>query len=174
DPHDRRGRARRLRRAARVARRAGRLSRSYRNNLPQALRERGLLSSLQGRPRRAERLLARSLDRAREQDAAYEAVLTREAAARLAVARGRPGAGAELAAARAERAALEPLPGDDGGELPGDGRSLSLADRFESLLLVSRRIGAAPSPSAIYDGVREASVLLLRGDHCHVVEVGGD
>src|SRR5207248_705341 len=50
-----------LRRAARVARRAGRLSRSYRNNLPHALRERALVAGLQGRPRRAGRLLARSL-----------------------------------------------------------------------------------------------------------------
>ena len=175
DPLDRRGRARRQRRASRVARRALRLSRSYRNNLPHALRERALVAAMAGRHRRADRLLAKSLDVARAQGADYEVRLTEEAAARLARARRRPGAEAELSAARAERAALEPLPTDGAADpLADDGRSLSLADRFESLLLVSRRIGAAPSPSAIYDGVREASVLLLRGDRGHVIEVGPD
>ncbi|HZQ77761.1 MAG TPA: EAL domain-containing protein [Acidimicrobiia bacterium] len=172
DPHDPHGRNRRLRRAARAARRARRLARSYRNNLPHALREAALVASLQGRPRRAERLLARSLAVAAGQDAAYETVLTREAAARLAAARGRPGAADELVVACAERAALEPLPpaGDD--DLSGDRPSLSLADRFESLLVVSRRIGAAPSPAAIYEAVRDASLLLLRGDRCHIIEIG--
>jgi diguanylate cyclase (GGDEF)-like protein/PAS domain S-box-containing protein len=172
DPHDRRGRRRRLRRAGRVARRAVRLARAYRNNLPHALRERALVASLQGRARRADRLLARSLAVAAEQGAAYEVVLTRVAAARLAVARGRPGAAEDLAAAEADRAALEPLPPDGGADgRPAEEASWSLADRFESLLAVSRSIGAAPSPVAIYAAVREASVLLLRGDRCHVIEV---
>jgi len=173
DPHDRAGRAGRLRQAARAARRARRLARSYRNNLPHALREGALVASLQGRARRAERLLARSLAVAAGQGAAYEAALTREAAARLAVARDRPGAGEELAVACAERAALEPLPPDHrDDDVSGDRPSLSLADRFESLLVVSRRIGAAPSPAAIYEAVRDASLLLLRGDRCHIIEIG--
>ncbi|HZI39619.1 MAG TPA: GAF domain-containing protein, partial [Acidimicrobiia bacterium] len=174
DAYDPRSRARQLRRAKRVVGRAVRLSRAYRNNLPHALRERALVAGLAGQVRRADRFLARSLATALEQGAAYEVALTREAAARLAVARGRPGAAAELAAAESGRAALEPLPPGDGriaGE--ADGGSLSLADRFESLLLVGRRIGAAPSPAAIYEAVREASVLLLLGDRCHVVEIDG-
>jgi diguanylate cyclase (GGDEF)-like protein/PAS domain S-box-containing protein len=173
DPHNPRGRARQLRRAARVARRACRLARAYRNNLPHALRERALLAGLAGRHRRAERFLAESLAVAGAQGAAYEAVLTRQAAARLALARGVPHAAEHLAVADADRAALEPLPADDGhGDGSRDGASLSLADRFESLLVVSRRIGAAPSPAAIYDAVRDAALLLLRGDRCHIVEVG--
>ncbi|HYT38298.1 MAG TPA: EAL domain-containing protein, partial [Acidimicrobiia bacterium] len=115
-----------------------------------------------------------SLAVAAEQGADYEAVLTRVAAGRLAVAAGRPGAGAELSAADADRAAFESLPpgtGEDGG---ADRSSLSLADRFESLLVVSRRIGAAPSPSAIYEAVREACLLLLRGERGHVIELGSE
>ena len=92
DPHDPRRRARQLRYATRVARRAVRLARAYRNNLPHALRERALLASLAGRGGRADRLLARSLATALGQGADYEAALTSEAAARLAVARNRPGA----------------------------------------------------------------------------------
>jgi diguanylate cyclase (GGDEF)-like protein/PAS domain S-box-containing protein len=171
DVHAPRPRARMLRRAARVARQADRLSRAYRNNRPHALRERALVANLAGRSGRAGRLLARSLAVAVEQGAGYETVLTRVAAGRLAVAAGRPGAEGELAAAEADRAALEPLPAgtdEDGADRP----SLSLADRFESLLVVSRRIGAAPSPSAIYEAVREASILLLRGERGHVIELG--
>jgi diguanylate cyclase (GGDEF)-like protein/PAS domain S-box-containing protein len=175
DPHDPRTRRRRLRRAGRVARRAVRLSRAYRNNLPHALRERALVASLQGRARRAERLLARSLAVAEAQDAAYEVILTRQAAARLARGRGREGAAAELAAAEADRVALESGASgagrDDG---PGEGASWSLADRFDSLLAVSRSIGAAQSPAAIYTAVREAAILLLRGDRCHVIEIDPD
>jgi len=173
DAHAPAARARRLRRAARTARQATRLARFYRNNLPHALRERALVASLQDRPRRARRLLARSLAVAEAQGAAYEAVLTRVAAARLSAARGRAGADADLAAAEADRVALEPGPADeDRHDGPDEHLSLSLADRFESLLVVSRRIGAAPSPAAIYEAVREASVLLLRGERCQVVELG--
>ncbi|MEJ7844977.1 MAG: EAL domain-containing protein, partial [Acidimicrobiales bacterium] len=176
DVHAPRTRARRLRRAARIARQADRLSRSYRNNRPHALRERALVANLRGRPARAQRLLARSLSVAEDQGAAYEAALTREAAARLAAAAGRSGATDDLALAVANRVALEP---DHPGTGPTTGTAerptLSLADRFESLLSVSRRLGAAPSPPAVYDAVRDAAVLLLRGDHCDIIELhGGD
>ena len=42
--------------------------------------------------------------------------------------------------------------------------SLSLADRFASLLAVGRGIAAAPSPAAVYDAVRDGAVTLLRGE----------
>jgi diguanylate cyclase (GGDEF)-like protein/PAS domain S-box-containing protein len=175
DTYAPRHRARLVRRAARAARQADWQSRSYRNNRPHALRERALVCALQGRWRRARRLLARSLSVAEAQDAAYEVALTREASARLAVAHGHPGADATLLEAEAARRALEPDPPEvEHQALTGPRRSLSLADRFESLLAVSRRIGAAPSPPAVYDAVREAALLLLRGDHCHVIEVRGE
>ena len=172
DAYAPRARARLLRRAARVARQADRLSRSYRNNRPHALRERALVAILQGRPARARRLLVRSLRVAKDQGATYEATLTREASARLAVATGIAGAEDALALAEANRVAVEV-------DLAATGRptrsaatpTLSLADRFESLMAVSRRIGAAPSPPAVYDAVREAALILLRGDHCHVIEL---
>ncbi len=85
DPVERRERARRLGRAAHAARRAHRLARSYRNNLPHALRERAVVAGLQGRTRRAGRWFAASLRASEAQDAAYETALTREAMARLAL-----------------------------------------------------------------------------------------
>jgi diguanylate cyclase (GGDEF)-like protein/PAS domain S-box-containing protein len=166
-----------LRRAARAARAADRLSRSYRNNRPHALRERALVASLQGRSKKAGRFMARSLTVAEEQGAAYEAALTRCAAARLAAARGDAGTAAELAQAEAARISFEPAVPEVGGAARTVGAgpdTLSLADRFESLLAVGRRIGAAASPEAVYDAVREAALLLLRGEHCHIIELGGE
>ena len=168
-------RARRLRTALRVARRADRLSRSYRNNRPHALRERALVLDLRGRARRAERLLARSLAVAEAQGAAYEAVLTRLASARLAVAAGRPGAAEALRAAEEAKDAFDArVKAVEDPTAAGVEATLSLADRFDSLLHAGRRIGSATSPTMVYEAVREAALLLLRGDRCHVVEVHGD
>ena len=79
DPAERRVRARQLRRAAHAARRAHRLARSYRNNLPHALRERAVVAGLRGHNARAGRWFAASLRASEAQGAAYEAALTREA-----------------------------------------------------------------------------------------------
>jgi diguanylate cyclase (GGDEF)-like protein/PAS domain S-box-containing protein len=173
DPYAARLRARTLRRAARAARQADRLARMYRNNRPHALRERGLVADLKGRSRRAARLLARSHAVADEQGARYEAALTRVALAHMAVVAGAPGAAEALAAAEREQAGLEPDLAETGEPRLVDRSTLSLADRFESLLAAGRRIGAAPSAAAVYDAVREAALLLLRGEHCHVVELHG-
>jgi diguanylate cyclase (GGDEF)-like protein/PAS domain S-box-containing protein len=168
-------RRRRLRRAARVARRADRLSRWYRNNRPHALRERALVLDLRGRSGRAGRLLSRSLALAERQGAAYEAALTRLAMADLAVAAGRAGAVEQrrlaLEAKEAFDARVRAIEAPAAGSAP---ETLSLADRFESLLQAGHRIGSATSPTAVYEAVREAALLLLRGDRCHVVEVAGD
>ncbi len=174
DPHTPSVRAKRLRRAARTARQADRLSRAYRNNRPHALRERALISDLRGQHAKAVRLLGRSLAVAEQQDAAYEVVLTRVALARLGVANGDLDRD-DLTKAEADRRALEPQnPGTGRFSHAADRPTLSLADRFESLLIAGRRIGAAASPIAVYDAVREAGLLLLRGDRCHVVALGGD
>ncbi|MEO5678098.1 MAG: AAA family ATPase, partial [Acidimicrobiales bacterium] len=168
---------RRLRAAARTARRADRLSRSYRNNRPHALRERGLIADLSSRPARARRLLAASLAVAEAQGARYEAALSRLAAAQVAQAQGRPDAGPRLEGLLAAVAGFEAAVAPPPGERPvgaATGTSLSLADRFEGLLAAGRQIASAPSPSAVYRAVRDASLNLLRGDTCHVVLVGDD
>jgi len=152
-----------LRRAARAARQADRLSRSYRNNRPHALRERALIAGLRGHPARAGRLIARSLAVSEHQGAAYESVLTRKAGAQLALACRRAGADADLALAESDRLNMEPHP------LEQARSTLSLADQFEMLLHVGRRIGAASSALAIYQEVHDAAVKLLRGDQCSVI-----
>ncbi|HEY6472171.1 MAG TPA: EAL domain-containing protein, partial [Acidimicrobiales bacterium] len=145
---------------------AHRLARSYRNNLPHALRERAAVAGMQGHTARAARLFAASLRAGESQGAAYEAALTREAMARLAVTQGRSPGRSELTDVEVERISLEPR---EPHEQP---TTYSLADRFEQLLDVGRRIGAAVSPAAVYQEVHQAALLMLRGDHCNVVGVG--
>ena len=159
-------RTRRLRRTARAVRGARFWAFSYRNNAPHALREAGLLAALRGHPRKATRLLTRSLETALSHGAVYEAALTEEALALLSPDE-RP-----LAEARARLRALEgqidELPAQD-LDIP----TASLFDRFTTLLSVGRTITAAPSVPALESAIREAAIALLRGERCHLIDVTG-
>ena len=168
-----------LRRAARTARRGWWLARFYRNNAPHALRERALVASLRGHDRRARRLLERSLTFADAQDARYEVALGRLAAARLGPPPGRPARTGTEAAVAVEQAeadvrALLPLaaagPSTAAEPLAGTA-SLSLADRFSTLLAVGRHIASAPSPEAVFAAVREAAATLLRVERVLVIDL---
>ena len=159
-----------LRETRRHARQAWRIARFYRNNAPHALRERALVAALGGHGRRAQRLLTKSLAEAERQGARYEWVLTRRAWGEVGLALGWPGA--EDMRREAESELAELVPRDGRGEPHADvSPSLSLADRFTTLLRVGRSIAAAPSPGAVYAAVREAASTLLRGERCHVVDV---
>jgi diguanylate cyclase (GGDEF)-like protein/PAS domain S-box-containing protein len=167
--HAPRQRAALLRRAARISRRACRISRSYRNNLPHALRERGLIAAERGQTRRAVRAFDRSLAIATSQGADYEHALTLRARAEIGVLREWPGAADDLANAEEALEDMLGAVGDGGG---GSGpETLSLADRFATLLEVGRRVAAAPSAEGVWEAVREAALTLLRGERCHVIEL---
>ena len=64
--------------------------------------------------------------------------------------------------ARADEADVRP---------PSDQPSLSLADRFTTVLESGRLIASALSPERIYEEVHRAAVRLLRAEHCLVVKV---
>ena len=168
-PYARRRRRQVLRQARRAGRRAGRSSRSYRNNRPHALRELGLLAALSGRHRAARRRLAASLAVARAQGARFEEAQTLVAIGAVGEAFGWREA-AELGQRGAGLAAGLRL--DEPAATPAE-PTLSLADRFTTLLDVGRAIASASSPAAVYDAVERAAVSLLRGDQCHVLEVSG-
>jgi two-component system sensor kinase len=163
DAHEPHTRQRLLRRLAKASRQADRLSRSYRNNRPHALRERGYVAGLLGHPEKAQRYFARSLAVSEAQGAAYETALTAVASARLDQARGKPLAAIALEVAESALHGYEPHPGETVAV------TLSLADRFELLLEVGRLIGRAPSPAAVYQEVHQAAIRLLRGEHCGVL-----
>ena len=162
-------RRRRLRAARRATWRARFWAATYRNNAPHALREAGLVCSLRGRRGAADRLLARSLRIAQAQGAAYEIALTRHALAEVAVAGGAPEEIRREAVAEVfelEQAALAPAVTEAEART-----TVSLFDRFTTLLKVGRTITAATSFAAVEAGVREAALSLLRGERCHLIPV---
>ncbi|MDQ4090374.1 MAG: response regulator, partial [Actinomycetota bacterium] len=55
----------------------------------------------------------------------------------------------------------------DAGEV-----TLSLLDRFDSLLSVGQQIASALTPAAVYTAVREAALTLLRAEDCAVLSLG--
>jgi diguanylate cyclase (GGDEF)-like protein/PAS domain S-box-containing protein len=154
-------RRQRLRGAARAARRAHRLALAYRNNLPHALRELGLVAALRGRERRARRLLQRSISVAENQLARREADLSREALSQL----GDRSIGPRMTPEVMETAAIE-----QGAPRP----LMGLVDRFSTLLRVGRDLTSATSADGVHAGIREAALTLLRGERCHLVVVDGD
>ncbi|HEY6397057.1 MAG TPA: AAA family ATPase, partial [Solirubrobacteraceae bacterium] len=161
-PSNPRRRAMFLRRARSVARRALRLARSYRNNLPHALREMALAHAAGGRQRRARRLFEESLRVAEAQGARFEYIQTLLAKGRTGQSLGLPDADREvveasrgLGALRAEPIQLPEAAGTVAPARPDDELTLSLADRFETLLEVGRRIATGLSSQAIFETVSE-------------------
>ena len=162
-------RRRLVRSARRIARRAGRLARSYRNNRPHALRERGLLAAMAGNRRAARRYLTASLGSARDQGARFEEAQTLLARAEVGAALGWAGAAEDR---RLGTCLLAELRGArDGEDDRAEEATLSLADRFSTLLDVGRAVASASSPAAVYEAVQHAAITLLRGEHCHVLEI---
>ncbi|MDR7085775.1 diguanylate cyclase (GGDEF)-like protein/PAS domain S-box-containing protein [Aeromicrobium panaciterrae] len=163
-PHDPSGYKEAVRKASKAVHSARFWAFSYRNNAPHALREAALIASLRNRPRRRERYLARSLAVAEKQGALYEAALTRLAAAEIRMRRGDDHGevvDARLAVYEFQGSVIE----DETPEAP----SVSLFDRFNTLLSVGRTITAAASMEAVDVAIREAALTLLRGDTCHII-----
>jgi len=167
-------RRRRGRRARRTARSARRLAWSYRNNMPHALRESALLAAMAGRPRRARHLLERSLAVAAQQGARHELAQTLLAQAAIDAALGRAGAPALLEEGRRLLADCDPAGvaqrvAQDGGGSGVPGVTLSLADRFATVLDAGRRVASALTEGAVLAAVSEAAATLLRGERCVVI-----
>ncbi|HEX2274531.1 MAG TPA: ATP-binding protein [Acidimicrobiales bacterium] len=161
---------RRSRRARRTVRRARRTARSYKNNLPHALREDALLSAMRGRRRRARRLLDESLRVAEGQGARWEHAQSLLARGELGVHLAWDGAAADVEAGR--RAASDLSSGFAEEPMPVRGDvTLSMLDRFDTLLAAGQKIASALSRPAVYTAVQEASLTLLRGERCTVLEV---
>jgi PAS domain S-box-containing protein len=153
-----------------AAARARRIARSYPNNRPHALRESALLAAMAGRPRLARRRFAQSLAAADHQGARHEYAQTLLARGLTGVDLGWPDASAEVARARQALAQLAPHAGPKGSEEAAV--TLSLLDRFDSLLSVGQQIASALTPNAVFTAVREAALTLLRAEDCAVLGLG--
>ena len=151
------------------------IARSYRNNLPHALREAGYLAAMDGRSRRARSFFDESLETARAQKARYEEALTLEAIGRVGRALGWAGAVAD--GERAERMLATLREGLDSVSLTDAdiGRvTLSLVDRFASIVDSGRKIASALSADAVYAATCEAFSALLRCEEAAVLVVTED
>jgi len=160
-----------LRRVRRVVRKARRTARSYPNNLPHALRESALVAGMSGRARRARRLFDQSLFIAERQGARHEHAQTLLARGLMGFELGWPDASAQVAQGRLALAALAPpLP----SSTPADDAevTLSLLDRFDSLLSVGQKISSALTPASVHTAVRDAALTLLRAEDCAVLALG--
>jgi PAS domain S-box-containing protein len=163
-----------LNRAALTARRALRLARHFRNELPHALRESALIAAIQGRQRKAKRLFDESLAVAERQGANYEYAQTLSARARVGRELGWPDAEQEFAEAQERlRNFTVAVEEQDDAEKSCDAKlvTLSLVDRFDTVLDAGRRIASALSREATYVAAREGAVRLLRGDRCVMLKV---
>ncbi|HVU73255.1 MAG TPA: EAL domain-containing protein [Mycobacteriales bacterium] len=159
---------RRLAQAAKAVRRGRWQAAAYRNNLPHALRESALVAALRGRPGKAVRLAERSIAVAEQQHARYEAAASRVVLAKLRLT-GDAESRQALEDARAALAALEPVEVVETLDSEPATPTLSLADRFATLLRVGRTIAAATTVEAVHAGVRDATLALLRGERCHII-----
>jgi signal transduction histidine kinase/tetratricopeptide (TPR) repeat protein len=159
--------------AEHAARRAHRLARTYRNNLPHVLRERGLLAAMRGSTRKARRWLDQSLRLAEEGKMRHERAQTMLARGQISQALDWPEASEDLKAASRELQEIEQGLGEESlspGAVPERPETLSLVDRFPRVLEAGRRIASALTREAVFEAVRQSMLELLRPEHCVVLD----
>ncbi len=159
--------------AERAARHAVHVGRRIQNDLPHALRELALIRAMRGQIRRLRRLLDESLKVAQRQGAKHELTQTLRLYRQL---------GRELnwrnVQERIQAAEMLLPPAAANYQLPAETShaatppvTLSLADRFDTVLESGRKIASALSPGSIFDEALDAALRLLRGEHCLLLEV---
>ncbi|MHB8586090.1 MAG: ATP-binding protein [Thermoplasmatota archaeon] len=146
-------------RGLKVTRTALWLSRSYKNNLPHALRERGMFLSIAGQGDRAIRLLMESVSTARTQGAPHEAALSLVALHEIS-----PGA-----VSLADLAEAKSLLATQHEGTSHEKATLSLYDRFHSLMSEGRGIVAALGAENVARSLEASARALLRAETTRVV-----
>jgi two-component system sensor kinase len=161
------------RKARKAARRAIRSAKFCRNDLPRALREAALLEAMRGRSRAARRLFRQSLLVAEQQEARQEYAETLWHCGRAGRDAGWPTgefhlfAGEQLLLPFSDQTETD----DNAPAPPGNESTLSLADRFDTVLQTGRQIASALSRRRIYEEAQVAALRLLRGEDCLLIEI---
>lgn len=159
------------RKARRALRKSLQNSWFSRNDLPRILRELGLLSAAAGHLRRARRRLRESLREARRQHARQELALTLKDYARIGREVGWSDADACHQEAEGLWLELSPsMPGPSRDRAARPAASLSLLDRFDTILTSGREIASALSPETVYQLACASAKRLLRGERCVVLK----
>ncbi len=160
-----------LKRAESVARHAARVARRLQNELPHALRELALIRAMRGKTRGARNILDRSLAVADRQNARYEYAQSLLARGKLGRELGWPGADAQLQQAESLLQEITAADADDGPAGSPKPETLSLSDRFDTVLVSGRTIASALSPESIHREAVAAAARLLRVEHCSMLEI---
>ena len=165
-----------LRQALGVARQGVSVTRRFQNDRPHALREYALVLAMTGKHAQARTCFEKSLAVAERHGALHEHAQTLLARGEVGVELGWAGAADDVAEAQQTLRRLDALvaPHEAGAEpVGGKPVTLSLADRFETVLDAGRRIASALSRHTIFSAVREAALKLLRGERCLLLTVEG-
>ncbi|MCU0962092.1 MAG: ATP-binding protein [Pirellulaceae bacterium] len=160
-----------LRRAEAAARQALRSACICRNDIPRALRECGAVLAMRGQLRRARRMFDRSLALAEAIHDPYEHAQTLLLRGEVGLECGWPDAPQQVAAAQEALAALRrqrsgAATTDSAGN---DTTTLSLVDRFGTVLDSGRRIASTLAPTDVFAEVRHAAQHLLRAERCQLL-----
>ena len=148
------------------ARKAVLVALRFRSELPHALRELAWSLIFQNRVRRAKYLLQWSIRCADEQNAKFESLQSELVLNQILLEMEVTGTREKLSDVEERILAFR----DD--QLPKRVQaSLSLVDRFDSLLESGRRISSAITPESILEAMKTASRHLLRSDFCRVIAV---
>ncbi|MHB8953487.1 MAG: ATP-binding protein [Pirellulaceae bacterium] len=162
-----------LRTAKEIERKALRSARMFPCELPHVLRECAYLQAMRGKSRGAHRLIKRSLRLAEQQEARFEYAQSLLACGRIGREVGWPDAEPQIAEAQAqlEDVTLHAASQRRAAFVSKETATLSLVDRFGTVLDSGRKIAAALSPHVVFGEVRSASLHLLRGEHCRLLRV---
>jgi signal transduction histidine kinase/CheY-like chemotaxis protein/tetratricopeptide (TPR) repeat protein len=173
DGHLARRRQELLHHAERAARRAVRIARRFQNDLPHALRELAIIMCLRGKTSRALRLLSKSIAVAERHGAVYEVALSSLLMSQVGSELGWPDSQELIAEAEAALRTLtmSRQAGSNDSEATSQAPTLSLADRFDTVLDSGRHIASALSPETIFAEVHRAALQLLRGEKCVILQV---
>lgn len=162
-------RRRELCRTSKLARKAVRISRRFPNDRPHVLRECGILLAMQGRMRPARKMLGRSLAVARRQEAAVELKQTLDAVEMIGSQIGWRDHKSLRKPTDQELLGRIRMPDQDRVDLTLP--SLSLLDRFDSILEEGRKVASSVNEKETLEQVKRAMTRLLRGEACSLARL---
>jgi len=162
-----------IRQAESAVRQALRSACISRNDIPRAMRESAALLALRGKLRKARRMFDKSLALAQAHKDPFEYAQTLLLRGQVGLECGWPDAERQIAQAQESLHALTVQRCGAKPDAPGAAGSttLSLVDRFGTVLDSGRRIASALSASDVFNEVRHAAHHMLRGEQCRLLRI---
>ncbi|QDU57938.1 ATP-binding protein [Aeoliella mucimassa] len=161
-----------LKKAERYARAAGRAGMVCKNDLPHAYRELGLVLCMRGKLAKGKRAFHLAIACAEKLQQTLQKAETLLAASRIGHEAGWHEAGQfERQARRILAESQNDSLSTESTSNQGPELSLSLIDRFDTVLDAGRAIASSLLPENIHSHARSAALHMLRGEVCHVIPV---